>query len=399
MTRPPSALLGAALALAAVAGCTADDGSTALELRIAAPEVELGSLTARVTILDEVDAPERALPALSMPRLPGVVRVLLPQVDADIRVQLVGADADGRRHGAVATTRSIVDQTIALDLALELDGGWLWTEEASGTDDDLLGVAVAGDHVVAVGAGGTILERDPDGTWRPRDSGTVGTLTAVAATSDAWIAGGAAGCPLRRSSTGEAWTSAAMCPGGAPEVRAIWADGGRVVVVGLDGSCHRSDDGVEFEPCAIGDEHLLGVWGAGDEVAVVGADGRLATSSDGGRSFSIPAEAPVTLRALAAIWGRDDERFVVGEHGAVFHFDGTYWTTGASHVPDDLTGVAGLGRDVFAVGRSGALLRSQADPLDWAPQPSPTPLDLHAIAAGPADLFAVGEAGTILHGR
>jgi hypothetical protein len=76
-----------------------------------------------------------------------------------------------------------------------------WTEETSGTSQDLLAVSCSGFAIHAVGNQGTILARGNDG-WAPEDSGTTLDLFGVsrcALYTQCVIAVGAQGIILTRT--------------------------------------------------------------------------------------------------------------------------------------------------------------------------------------------------------
>src|SRR6188474_2540536 len=87
-----------------LAGVACGDSTTTLLVHVTAPDgVEIESLTARVAVLDEEEEAEHEEPPVTRPEFPGVIRVLLPDVSADVRVQLVAFDQTGARLGAHAT--------------------------------------------------------------------------------------------------------------------------------------------------------------------------------------------------------------------------------------------------------------------------------------------------------
>jgi hypothetical protein len=128
------------------------------------------------------------------------------------------------------------------------------------------------------------------------------------------------------------------------------------------------------------------VFVVGDSGAVLHYDGSTWTTQSSG-----------TTRALDGIWGvSKNDLFAVGSSGTIVHYDGT-WTTQNSGTTRHLRSVSGTSAtDVFAVGEAGTVLHYNGS--SWTPQASGITQDLHAVwALSPNDVFAVGSGGTILH--
>lgn len=88
--------------------------------------------------------------------------------------------------------------------------------------------------------------------------------------------------------------------------------------------------------------------------------------------------------------------WVVGDSGALLHWNGLDWSAHASPSTADLLAVYGVhGNDIWAVGKGGLMLHY--DGLSWTRGPRITDVDLYAISgSGPQDLWAVGDQGTVL---
>lgn len=138
-----------------------------------------------------------------------------------------------------------------------------WSPEASGTDHDLLAIAGRdGGPVVAVGRGGTILERS-GGSWTRRESGTQNTLCEVLVSGDdAWAVGAAA--TIVRSRAGGPWESFA-CPAGG-DLTGVCVQSDTLYVSGRDGLLLRWTDGAWSD---LGN----GPWGDTDLLAVAALPG------------------------------------------------------------------------------------------------------------------------------
>jgi hypothetical protein len=102
--------------------------------------------------------------------------------------------------------------------------------------------------------------------------------------------------------------------------------------------------------------------------------------------------------AMNDVFGRGpNDVWVVGNAGAVHHWNGTQWTQETTGTTAQLRGVwTAPGAPVFVVGGDGVIL--QYDGTSWTTMPSPTTARLLAIYGhAPNDLFAVGDGATVLH--
>jgi hypothetical protein len=104
------------------------------------------------------------------------------------------------------------------------------------------------------------------------------------------------------------------------------------------------------------------------------------------------------IGSFAAVWGaRADDIWVVGERGAVRHYDGRTWQNVVVNSGADLYGVHGSSaRDVWAVGVWGTVLHY--DGSAWRELSARTHSTLFSVwAVAPADAWIVGESGVALH--
>ena len=101
---------------------------------------------------------------------------------------------------------------------------------------------------------------------------------------------------------------------------------------------------------------------------------------------------------LFALWGDADEVYAVGRSGAAIRStDGVHWTRIDAGVSETLVSVAGAGSDVWAVGLAGRVVHSRDHGAHWRSLAMGTGDDLTAVAASPdGRATVVGYWGTIL---
>jgi hypothetical protein len=106
---------------------------------------------------------------------------------------------------------------------------------------------------------------------------------------------------------------------------------------------------------------------------------------------------PGTTGQLNDIWhtGAGD-KFIVGNAGVIYYFDGSEWTLAKPVTTENLLAVWGSGStNVFAVGDNGTILKF--DGTNWTPQDSGTKKKLLRMGGVSAtDMRAVGEGGIVL---
>lgn len=101
---------------------------------------------------------------------------------------------------------------------------------------------------------------------------------------------------------------------------------------------------------------------------------------------------------LNGIWASaPDNVYIVGAGGGIWHYDGTGWSSQASHTSQDLYGIWGTSTsNVYAVGQAGTLLHSNG--TSWSAMDSHTTSTLRRIwGSGPDDIWTVGDDSTFLH--
>ena len=283
-------------------------------------------------------------------------------------------------------------------------GGGGLTSPWGTTGMDLSAVASNGELYLAVGGAGTIAHSSDGNRWVEATSfGVTNPLNDVVWGNDRFVAVG--DYIIIHSSDGDSWQSASRINWW-PSLASIAWGNGRFVAVGDGGTAAFSDNGVRWRDARESVTHgnLSAVaWGA-DRFVAVGDDGMIVHSDDGDRW--LPASDTGTSTALYGVawsgerfvavggdtilhssdgdrwqpagslagghsgWLRDvtwsGGRFVaVGDYAVLYSNDGDRWLPAPLDVESPLTGVAGSGTGLVAVGWGGTILRS-SDGVRWA---------------------------------
>lgn len=297
----------------------------------------------------------------------------------------------------------------------------------------LEGAAWGGSHVVAVGAGGTVLS-SPDGvTFTASLSGTVEDLKAVAWSGAQFVAVGDSGAVVT-SSDGVAWT--VRDGGTASELFAVGWSGSRFVAVGHHGAVVTSPDAVSWTAQASGTtQDLRGVVWTGSRFVAVGDNGTVITSPDGSawsrassgtsddlRGIAWSGSLLVALRrsasassfltslngltwnlfpfptagSLNAITWAGTRFVAVGTNMVSASPDGSNWETHGSTSLGDLRGVAWSGSQLVGVLSDGGV-QTSPDGLAWTTRrKGGDDAWLNAVAWSGSSFVAVGSGGAIL---
>jgi photosystem II stability/assembly factor-like uncharacterized protein len=234
----------------------------------------------------------------------------------------------------------------------------------------LLGVALAGRRLVAVGERGIVLLSDDDGaTWRQaRLVPAAVTLTAVrfASATSGWAVGHL-GIVLHTEDGGETWQR--QLDGGQAAALMLAAAGrmpaGEARTAAVGNAAQLVKDGA--------DKPFLDLMLRGDAILAVGAYGLAVHSQDGGRSWAAADDIadPQALN-LYAIVRAGGATLVAGEQGflatapdgGTFRpirtpYDGTFF--GILALPDG---------PAIAFGLAGALIRREPGAAEWAMEPT-----------------------------
>lgn len=257
--------------------------------------------------------------------------------------------------------------------------GVQFVNEASGAPGDLLGIALRGDKLFAVGVRGAITTRDPGGRWRLLPGGHRGTLHAVWRGRDGSACAAGQGGAVLCQRAGLGWVP--MPTGVRANLAGIAGDdAGTLVAVGDYGTVIRSADGGEH-------------W----TLLPTGERGTLAPDDTSPTWAQLPTREN---RALSAVWlGADGRGLVVGRDGIILRTTdrGASWQRVEHASRDGLFGVWALpdGR-AWACGVGGVILHSTDHGARWRKLTQPHPQDLFAVWADTTEVIAVGRAGTVL---
>lgn len=223
-------------------------------------------------------------------------------------------------------------------------------------------VSPSGTEAFAAGELGTILHYQ-DHAWRQMTSGTTANLRGLAGVcSFNLLAVGENGVVLHYD--GGAWSD--ISPGPATVFHAAWMDAsGTALVVGDGGVVERLESGA-WTPASLGSHGLLSVWGSSlDDIYVVGTES--AAFRWNGSSFKPITVAATGTHSFHCVHGTSaSDVFVASEvisvgpnhaGGNIFHFDGEAWTPVYSDPVHDVLSVWRHGKQGFATGDSGSILR------------------------------------------
>ncbi len=230
---------------------------------------------------------------------------------------LFAVDFDGDNGYAVGAGGEILKTT---------DAGATWVRDPSPTKLSLLGVAISGQRVIAVGQMGVVLTKSGDGEWQLVESGTQERLFSVDVNAQGnALTVGAFGALLRSSDGGKSWAAAA------PQWQGVFDD-----------SAGRLGDFFEPSLYAVQIDDENRAWIAGEL-------GLVANSSDGGASWQIG-------------------------HAGTSRMDGVDPTLFGLTVRAD-----GIG---FAVGQEGYVLKTEDGGASWSVIPRPTHANLLSVSSG-----------------
>jgi hypothetical protein len=146
--------------------------------------------------------------------------------------------------------------------------------------------------------------------------------------------------------------------------------------------------------------HVYGCWGtSGSDIFLVGDLGAIVHFN--GHHWS--KQPSGTWYTLHDVWGTDSSNvWAVGNAGTILHFDGVSWTPFPSGTAWSLYGVWGTAwNNIYAVGEAGAIIHFNGSA--WTPvNHGLTTKDLHGIwGSSASDIFAVGGStyggGEVLH--
>ena len=298
----------------------------------------------------------------------------------------------------------------------------------------LLGVAQAGERLVAVGERGIIVLSDDNGvSWRQVQAPISVTLTTVRfADARNGYAVGHGGSVLVTRDAGDSWTlsldgrraaevvlAAAHAKGdarGVAEAERLLADGpdkplldilvrnpSTAFVVGAYGlALYTIDGGKSWQALLAhsdnpGGLHLNAIRGAGQRIVIVGEQGLVLLSDDAGASFR-NLETPYSGSFFTAELPTAHTLVVAGLRGTTLRSedDGASWTSLASPVEASITASAmSPDGELLLASQAGLLLHQQGDrllPINRQPLP---PLN-NLLSTREGRLFVLSEQGVRL---
>jgi len=155
------------------------------------------------------------------------------------------------------------------------------------------------------------------------------------------------------------------------------------------------------------EQNLWGVWGDGpDDLWAVGGRGRvegeatlLHYDGESWEAREIPDLERANVFAFFKVWGSSaDNVYVVGQNGAVLHYDGSEWSELLVGASDDLISLWGTGPDnIVAVGGRNSGVVSVFDGDEWHTDSLPRYPGLNGVwMEDPNRAYVVGTFGTIL---
>lgn len=251
------------------------------------------------------------------------------------------------------------------------DGAKTWTPLTNvPTRLALLGVALKGEHAIAVGQQGLVLKRD--GTaWKQVDSGTPERLLTVSVNaSGAAVAAGAFGTVVSSTDGGGTWTSIKPVweqfveAGTEPHVYASHIDEvGNITIAGEFALILRKAAGSdEWKLLNKGEASLFAMHlGSGGIGYAVGQNGTVLRTGDGGASW-VALESGSSAILLGVSASNDDKVTVTGMRDMRFSPDGGQTWTGVDGGATQTLWYQGIGHPeggtaALAVGQSGRILK------------------------------------------
>lgn len=269
-----------------------------------------------------------------------------------------------------------------------------------GAAEDLLALWGTGPGDLWLGGAGGALYRFDGTALRRSESGVPADLRALLGQGTAAWAGGASGTLLRWN--GSFWAR----QGGGPQQDLLGIFPNQVLgpespsLIALTAAGHMLlqidpsswiQSGLPPGPRLRGSSCCLGgPWLVGERGAVFHYD-----ADYNGRWRLLPSG---TTEDLWGVWQLRGDAWVVGGHGTILHLQGDAFVQanqGAEGIDGTLFRVWGRGPDdVWAVGEAGTILRF--DGSTWARVASPTRATLRDINGQGANLWAVGDGGTVL---
>jgi hypothetical protein len=249
----------------------------------------------------------------------------------------------------------------------------------------------------------------PDNWEEAFDASAVGWMMSGWGPGDGslWVVGGreSAGAILRFDANG--WR---QIDPGFPVPLLNWVHGtsaSDVFVGGLDGTMLHFDGSSWTAQETPVTAPVWGIWAvAPDDVWAVGGNNLFAGTPFvlhyGGAQWSL-APIPVLQRpgvyAFFKVWGSGpNDVYIVGQNGAILHWDGESFTEEGAGISQDLIGIWGTGPDdITVVGGRGTAELAHFDGTQWHRAPPSSLPGLNGVWTRRSDVaHVVGVAGTVL---
>lgn len=236
-----------------------------------------------------------------------------------------------------------------------------------------------------------------DGTFEARPLPEKRKLNALARRAEVVVAVGDDGAVARSADGGKTWEAGWTGPK-PTALNAVFTVGKNIYAAGDHGLVVASKDGgatweiLETKT----DEPLYGIGGSEKDLVVVGRKGTLLRSKDGG---AFEAEKSGVTNPLRAVWASaSGDTFVVGDAGTILHRKGDDpWKPQTSGTNQWLTDVWGRSdKDVFVAGWSGIIMHSADAGATWKKLDSGMSDNLDGIFGTDKLVYAVGRYGRVV---
>ena len=241
------------------------------------------------------------------------------------------------------------------------------------------------------------------------DASDKGWLLSVAGSSasDVYAVGGTPDEGRIWHFDGSSWSEQPV-PEGVPLLNWVHVfDDGTPIIAGNDGMILRRQAGQWVAESTPTEQDLWGVWGANrDDIWAVGGNGRDENAAtivrlqpdDSWKEIVLPAMERPNVRAFFKVWGTaDDNVYIVGQRGAVLHWDGAELGELLVGTSQDLISLWGTGSDniVIVGGRSNGVV-AHYDGAEWTTQSVAPAPGLNGVwMKEPGVAWVAGNNGTL----
>lgn len=258
------------------------------------------------------------------------------------------------------------------------------------------GTVQTGDHLIAVGIFGTLLESKDGVAWESDLSGTAQTLNSVTFTGSQFIAVGDEST-VATSMDGVFWKAKSLfpeTPRAQDRLNAVAWGNGLALAGGSGGYLLGSVDGVNWKTAYVPDAEIYDILWTGKIWVVVIGIGSVLISEDGKAWTEVPLMA---LKPVVSATWTGKEIALAGFDGTILTSpDGKEWTT--RYVGEDirLVDIIWAGNQFVVVGPDSRIFTSP-DAKEWvANETDGSPLEnLNSVSWTGTELIGVGYGGVI----